>query len=129
MPVWVEAGLWGLLAGSALLLGAAVAWLLPVPRRVVAGVMAFGAGVLISALAFDLVDEAEVSGAGLGGPPHSGCRSAPGCTSQRTSPWPGAAPGTANAPSSRPRRSTPAAVPRSRSARSSTASRSRWCSA
>ncbi|MFC5178468.1 ZIP family metal transporter [Nocardioides taihuensis] len=65
MPVWVEAGLWGLLSGSALLVGAAVAWLLPVPRQVVAGVMAFGAGVLISALAFDLVDEAEVSG-GLG---------------------------------------------------------------
>ena len=65
VPIWVEAGMWGLLAGSALLVGAAVAWLLPVPRRVVAGVMAFGAGVLISALAFDLVDEAETSG-GLG---------------------------------------------------------------
>jgi ZIP family zinc transporter len=65
VPVWIEAGLWGLLSGSALLVGAAVAWLLPVPRKVVAGVMAFGAGVLISALAFDLVAEAEVSG-GLG---------------------------------------------------------------
>jgi ZIP family zinc transporter len=33
-----------------------------VPRTVVASVMAFGAGVLISALAFDLVDDAEKTG-------------------------------------------------------------------
>lgn len=58
----MEAGLWGLLAGSALVLGAAIAWLVEVPQRVVASVMAFGAGVLISALAFDLVDEAERRG-------------------------------------------------------------------
>ena len=62
MPIWVEAGLWGLLAGGALVLGAGVAWSMRVPRIVVAGVMAFGAGVLISALAFDLVDEAEQTG-------------------------------------------------------------------
>jgi ZIP family zinc transporter len=65
MPVWLQAGLWGLLAGGALVLGAAVAWLVHVPRRVVASVMAFGAGVLISALSFELVDEAERTG-GLG---------------------------------------------------------------
>lgn len=62
MPIWVEAGLWGLLAGGALVLGAAIAWVVRVPRRVVASVMAFGAGVLISALSFDLVDEAESTG-------------------------------------------------------------------
>ncbi|WP_136518198.1 ZIP family metal transporter [Cellulomonas telluris] len=62
MPVWVEAGLWGLAAGGALVLGALVAWFVRVPQTVVAGVMAFGAGVLISALAFDLVDEAERTG-------------------------------------------------------------------
>ncbi|WP_194956260.1 MULTISPECIES: ZIP family metal transporter [Aeromicrobium] len=62
VPLWVEAGLWGLLAGGALVIGAAVAWLVDVPRRVVASIMAFGAGVLISALAFDLVDEAEELG-------------------------------------------------------------------
>jgi ZIP family zinc transporter len=65
MPVWLQAGLWGVLAGGALVLGALVAWFVEVPRTVVASVMAFGAGVLISALAFDLVDEAETSG-GLG---------------------------------------------------------------
>lgn len=62
MPVWVEAGGWALVGGTALVLGALVAWFVPVPKRVVAGVMAFGAGVLISALAFDLVDEAEQAG-------------------------------------------------------------------
>ena len=59
MATWVEAGLWGLLGGGALVLGAAFAWWVSVPRSVVASVMAFGAGVLISALAFDLMDEAE----------------------------------------------------------------------
>src|SRR5205085_8497435 len=62
MPVWLEAGAWGLLAGGALVVGAFVAWFVPVPQRIVAAVMALGAGVLISALAFDLVDEAETTG-------------------------------------------------------------------
>jgi len=62
IPIWLQAGLWGLLAGGALVVGAAIAWWVPVPRKVVASVMAFGAGVLISALSFDLVDEAETRG-------------------------------------------------------------------
>jgi len=62
MAVWAQAGLWGLLAGGALVVGAAIAWFVRVPQRVVASIMAFGAGVLISALAFDLVDEAESTG-------------------------------------------------------------------
>lgn len=62
MPIWIQAGLWGLAAGGALVVGAFVAWIIQVPQRIVASVMAFGAGVLISALAFDLVDEAETSG-------------------------------------------------------------------
>jgi ZIP family zinc transporter len=62
MPGWLEAGWWGLVAGAALILGAGIAWFVPVPTRITAGVMAFGAGVLISALSFDLVDEAERTG-------------------------------------------------------------------
>jgi zinc transporter, ZIP family len=62
VPIWLQAGGWGLLAGSALVVGALVAWFVDVPRTVVASVMAFGSGVLISALSFDLVDEAEKSG-------------------------------------------------------------------
>jgi ZIP family zinc transporter len=65
VPVWLEAGVWGLIAGGALVVGALIAWVVRVPPAVVAAVMAFGAGVLISALAFDLVDEAERQG-GLG---------------------------------------------------------------
>jgi ZIP family zinc transporter len=62
MPVWVQAGAWGLTAGGALVLGALVGLFARVPQRVVAGVMAFGAGILISALSFDLIDEAERTG-------------------------------------------------------------------
>ncbi|WP_297081822.1 ZIP family metal transporter [uncultured Demequina sp.] len=47
---------------GALLLGAAIAWLWDVPRRTVAGVMAFGAGVLIATLALELVTEASEAG-------------------------------------------------------------------
>ncbi|MEN6584196.1 MAG: ZIP family zinc transporter [Armatimonadota bacterium] len=58
MPVWLQAWFWGSLAGSALLIGAAVGYYAKIAQRVIAGVMAFGGGVLISALAFDLMDDA-----------------------------------------------------------------------
>jgi len=62
MPTWLEAGLWGLLGGGALVIGALVAWFVRVPPKVVASVMAFGSGVLISAVAFDLMEEAVQTG-------------------------------------------------------------------
>src|SRR3954465_1372860 len=62
MPLSLQAGFWGLLAGSALVVGAAIALFVPVPRRVIAAVMAFGSGVLISALSFELMDEAYKRG-------------------------------------------------------------------
>ena len=62
MPLWLQAFLWGLVAGGALLVGSAIAWRWKVPPRAVSFVMAFGAGVLISALAFELVDEAQATG-------------------------------------------------------------------
>lgn len=62
----LEAGFWGLLAGSSLVLGAAIGIWLPIPRRIVALIMGFGAGALVSALAFDLTAEAfEEGGAAL----------------------------------------------------------------
>jgi zinc transporter, ZIP family len=61
-PLWLQAGFWGLVAGSALLLGAAAGYFARVPRRLIAAVMAFGGGVLISALSFDLMDEAYRQG-------------------------------------------------------------------
>lgn len=62
MLMSLQALMWGTIAGSALLLGAAAAWWLNIPRKVVSSVMAFGAGVLISALTFELVQEAEEAG-------------------------------------------------------------------
>lgn len=56
------AGFWGLVGGSALVLGAALGWFVRLPQRLIAGVMAVGAGVLISAVAFDLMDEAVARG-------------------------------------------------------------------
>jgi zinc transporter, ZIP family len=58
MPPWLQAGLWGGLAGSSLLLGAVVGYATRLPQRLIAGIMAFGAGVLISALSFELMEEA-----------------------------------------------------------------------
>lgn len=62
MPLVIQAGLWGLLSGSALVVGALIGTFAQLPQRVIAGVMAFGAGVLISALSFDLMDEAYRQG-------------------------------------------------------------------
>jgi ZIP family zinc transporter len=61
-PLWLQAGFWGSVAGSALILGAAVAYFIKVPPRVIAAIMAFGSGVLISAIAFELMDEAYKRG-------------------------------------------------------------------
>lgn len=56
------AGFWGMVGGSALLVGAAIGYWARLPQRLIAGVMAIGAGVLISAVAFDLMDEAYARG-------------------------------------------------------------------
>ncbi len=60
--MWLQAGFWGLVGGSALLLGAAIGYFVKIPQRAIAAVMAFGAGVLISALSFELMDEAYKRG-------------------------------------------------------------------
>ena len=57
IPGWILAGLWGLLAGSALLIGALFAYFFKIPQRVVAAIMAFGAGVLLSAISLELMEE------------------------------------------------------------------------
>lgn len=53
-----------MVGGGALVLGAAIGYLVQVPSRVTAGVMAFGSGVLISVISFELMREA-FKGAGL----------------------------------------------------------------
>ena len=62
----LEAGIWGLFAASSLVIGALLSftgWIKPRPLRLVT---AFGSGVLISAIAYDLVEEAvNVSATGI----------------------------------------------------------------
>jgi zinc transporter, ZIP family len=62
-----EALFWGLVASSSLLVGGALALRVRVGNRALGLVMGFGAGVLISAVAYELVLEAFDTSAGLGG--------------------------------------------------------------
>jgi ZIP family zinc transporter len=62
MPTWALAWFWGLVGGGALVVGAAIAYWAPMPPRLIAAVMAFGGGVLISALAFELMESAYQRG-------------------------------------------------------------------
>src|SRR4249920_950926 len=57
---------WGTLAASSLLIGAVLALLFPISLRLTGNIMGFGAGVLISAVAFDLVEEAAGKTSGHG---------------------------------------------------------------
>jgi ZIP family zinc transporter len=61
-----EAFFWGLLAASSLMVGGVLALEIDIHERVLGLIMAFGAGVLISAVAFELVEQAfETSHGGL----------------------------------------------------------------
>ena len=62
IPQWLMAGIWGLVAGSALVIGALVGYFSKISQRWIAAIMSFGSGVLISALSFDLMDEAYKRG-------------------------------------------------------------------
>ena len=57
---------WGILASSSLVLGAVVALAFRISLRVIGLIMGFGSGVLISAVAFDLVEEAAGKSSGHG---------------------------------------------------------------
>ena len=52
---------WGLLSGSSLLLGGILALRLPISERALGLVMGFGSGVLLSAVAYELVAEASTT--------------------------------------------------------------------
>ncbi|GGB84168.1 ZIP family metal transporter [Dyadobacter sediminis] len=62
MEKWMVAGFWGLLSGSALVLGSLAGYYLNISQKFIAIIMGFGAGVLISALSFELMDEAYKTG-------------------------------------------------------------------
>lgn len=57
-----QAALWGGVSGGALLLGAFLGYFFSFSQRTISLVMAFGSGVLVSALAFDLVLESAEKG-------------------------------------------------------------------
>jgi ZIP family zinc transporter len=57
---------WGTLAASSLVIGAVVALRFRISQPVIGLIMGFGAGVLISAVAFDLVEEAAGKASGHG---------------------------------------------------------------
>jgi ZIP family zinc transporter len=66
VPEPLQAALWGLLAASSLVIGAVIGLTVPISRRRVALIMGFGAGALISALAYDLAEESiKASGPGI----------------------------------------------------------------
>jgi ZIP family zinc transporter len=60
-----EALFWGLVAGSSLVLGGVLAMAIGMRTRTLGVIMAFGAGVLISAVAYELVEEAFATSATL----------------------------------------------------------------
>ena len=62
MTGWIEAFLWGLVVGSGLIMGAAISYFFNLSHRLIAAVMGFGGGVLISVLAFELIEEAYIHG-------------------------------------------------------------------
>lgn len=53
---------WGLVVGSASFIGAGVGYFANLSHRVIGTVMGFGSGVLISALAYDLIEESYRQG-------------------------------------------------------------------
>ena len=53
---------WGIIAGSALFVGAVFGWLTRPPERLIASLIAFASGLLLSVAAFDLLDEAFAAG-------------------------------------------------------------------
>jgi ZIP family zinc transporter len=56
---------WGFIAGASLIIGGLLALNLTISRRTLGYIMAFGGGVLISAIAYELVEEAVERAAGI----------------------------------------------------------------
>ena len=55
---------WGFIAGASLIIGGLLALYVKISRRTLGYIMAFGSGVLISAIAYELVEEAAGKGVG-----------------------------------------------------------------
>jgi zinc transporter, ZIP family len=59
--MWAAAA-WGLIAASSLVIGSVLTFWLKPSRKLIGLIMGFGAGALISAIAYDLVEDAAASG-------------------------------------------------------------------
>lgn len=57
-PLWLQAAFWSGLAGTALILGSLIGYFSNLNQKIIAGVMAFGSGTLISVLSFELIEKA-----------------------------------------------------------------------
>jgi ZIP family zinc transporter len=62
VPIVLSALLWGLVGSSSLVIGASAGVLLQVPGRGLGLLLGFGAGALVSAISFELADEALAQG-------------------------------------------------------------------
>ena len=62
----INAFLWGLLATSSLIIGGTIAYRLSLSKRTLGVIMAFGAGTLIAAVSFELIEEAISLAKGTG---------------------------------------------------------------
>ena len=62
LPGWIEAFMWGLVVGSGLMVGVLISYFVNLPHRLIATIMGFGGGVLISVLTFELLEEAYIHG-------------------------------------------------------------------
>jgi len=58
----IIAAIYGFISGSTLFIGAILGMYLKVPKYIIGAIMAFGSGVMISALTFDLMENAFLSG-------------------------------------------------------------------
>lgn len=57
-----HAAMWGAISGSAVLVGALLAMFLPISKKMIGYIMAFGTGVLIGAASFELLGDAVHEG-------------------------------------------------------------------
>ncbi|MDD3985837.1 MAG: ZIP family zinc transporter [Methanobacterium sp.] len=58
----IQAGVWGFIGGLALLIGAFIGYYINIRKKVIGCIMAFGAGVLIAAACFELLEQAFIWG-------------------------------------------------------------------
>ena len=78
-----EAFFWGIIAGSSLVVGGVIALRVRISQRLLGLIMAFGSGVLISAVAYELVDEASRPQPGKAGSGSDSSRARPSSSAPR----------------------------------------------